>query len=758
MATSGNPLPAVAPAPPAVVRTLADGRARAAIGHRRMLAVGAAAIALSAGAEEGEANADDPAATSRIEEVVVIGSRQDARIVAGSGTVVDAETLEQFDYVDLNQVLSAVPGVYIREEDGFGLRPNIGIRGASAERSQKIAIMEDGVPITPAPYSAPAAYFVPNVSRIHAVEVLKGPAAIRHGPHSVGGAVNFVTRAVPDEPLGEVDLSVGNHGFHKVQGAYGRAFVTTAYLAEAMRYGSTGFKELDGGGDTGFVRNALDLKWRWTPGSGERDQLLTVKFGYADEDADETYLGLTDEDFERQPVRRYRASQLAHFRSSHSQVHVNYGIAMSSRLSLNAKAYWNGFDRQWNKVDGFVTGPALQSILTRPGNYPRQNRLLRGEIDSTPTDADIIDVTDNDRRFDVMGVQATASLTGAIGGFEHQATAGVRLHRDEVDRDHRQRGYLMTGGELIWDGIDRGSKLINHANTDALALFVADEIVRGPWRLTVGARFEQIAGAFDDRRFGIRRTSDQTVLSPGVGVHWQATERFSLLAGAYQGYSPAGPGARNVDPEQSLNLEYGVRFATPSVRFEAVGFLSDYENLLGRCRVSDSGCQAGEEFNGGRVEISGVEVVGWTELPLTPATSLELTFNYTYTRSAFQTSFLSQFAQWGLVRSGDELPYLPEHVGRATAKLAAGPWEASVGLRGQAQMRETPGQQAIADGLHTDGYAVLDIAVGRRFGEALLVQFLLGNALDEAAIVAHRPFGARPNRPRSLVARMKYAF
>ena len=148
-------------------------------------------------------------------------------------------------------------------------------------------------------------------------------------------------------------------------------------------------------------------------------------------------------------------------------------------------------------------------------------------------------------------------------------------------------------------------------------------------------------------------------------MHWQATERISFLAGAYRGFSPAGPGSGDVDPEQSLNLEYGVRFGTPSARLEAVGFFSDYENLLGRCRVSDSGCEAGEEFNGGRVEIAGAEIVGSTEFALTETVSLTLDFTYTYTESAFQTGFLSQFTQWGLVRRGDELPYLPEHIGRA---------------------------------------------------------------------------------------------
>ena len=718
---------------------------------RLALVTATGTLALPGGAQ------DDTPAEPHIEEVVVIGTRQDADTVAGSGTLVDQEALEQFDYVDLNQVLSAVPGVYMREEDGFGLRPNIGIRGASAERSQKIAIMEDGVLITPAPYSAPAAYYVPNISRIHSVEVLKGPAAVRHGPHTVGGAVNFVTRPVPEARLAEIDLSAGNHGFHKVQAAFARPLETTAYLVEAMRYGSTGFKDLDGGGDTGFVRHALDMKWRWEPG-GERDQQLTVKLGYADEDADETYLGLADRDFDRTPLRRYRASQLARFQSSHALAHVNYGIAVNDSLRLNAKGYWNRFDRQWNKVDGFMSGPALQSVLIRPGNYARQIRLLRGEIDSTPIDADIIDVTNNDRAFDVRGVQLTATATGILGGFAHRTTAGVRVHRDQVDRDHRRRGYLMASGNMISDGIERGSKARNHADTEAYAVFVADEITRGDWRVTLGVRYEDIAGVFEDLRAGVRRDGAQSVVSPGVGVHWQTTPRLSFLAGVYRGFSPAGPGSRDVDPEQSVNLEYGMRYATPSLRVEAIGFFSDYENLLGRCRVSDSGCQAGDEFNGGRVEIAGAEIVGWARFPLTQAATLEFDVTYTYSESAFQTSFLSQFPQWGLVRRGDELPYLPEHIGRASAKLMTGRWEASAAVRGQAQMREEPGYENLEDGLHADGFLVLDLALSRRFGDATLVQFLVGNATDEAAIVSHRPFGARPNRPRSLVARIKYAF
>ena len=160
-------------------------------------------------------------ADSDIEEVVVIGSKDDLSALQGSGMVLDESYLDERDDSDIHRALAEVPGLYIREEDGYGLRPNIGIRGATTDRSQKITMMEDGVLIGPAPYSAPAAYYVPNVNRMGAVEILKGPASIKYGPHTVGGAINFVTRNVPDAFEAKASASLGSDGYEKYEGFVG---------------------------------------------------------------------------------------------------------------------------------------------------------------------------------------------------------------------------------------------------------------------------------------------------------------------------------------------------------------------------------------------------------------------------------------------------------------------------------------------------------------------------------------------------------
>ena len=290
--------------------------------------------------------------------MVVVGIETDLQDISGSVAILDEDDLDAFDYVDLGKLLSAVPGVYVRGEDGFGLRPNIGIRGAAAERSQKITLMKDGVLITPAPYSAPAAYYVPNVSRIAAVEVLKGPAAIRYGPHTVGGAINFLSPNIPEDSVTRLDVSAGSYGFQKLQLSNAGTRGSVGYFVDGLSYSSDGFKDLDGGGHTGFERTDLGAKLQYVPAGSQREQVLTVSVDIGNERANETYLGLTDADFVQDPNRRYRASQLDRFESEHGSIILNYGIALSDASRINLKAYYTEFDRSWNKLDGFEQGPS----------------------------------------------------------------------------------------------------------------------------------------------------------------------------------------------------------------------------------------------------------------------------------------------------------------------------------------------------------------------------------------------------------------
>jgi len=156
-----------------------------------------------------------------IESVTIIGSVEDLRKLPGSGQVIPNEDLLKAMDTDIQKILTAVPGVYMRTEEGYGLRPNISIRGTAIERSGKVTIMEDGVLVAPSPYTSSSAYYFPTTGRIHSVEVLKGPAAVSQGPQTIGGAINLISTPIPNTPSGKFVQELGENGMMRTHAYYG---------------------------------------------------------------------------------------------------------------------------------------------------------------------------------------------------------------------------------------------------------------------------------------------------------------------------------------------------------------------------------------------------------------------------------------------------------------------------------------------------------------------------------------------------------
>ena len=704
------------------------------------------------------------------ERVMVIGNVETLSEIPGSAQLLGGAALErrQTGFDDIHRVLRPIPGLNIQEEEGFGHKPNIGMRGAGADRSSKISLMEDGVLIAPAPYSAPAAYYFPSTGRMEGIEVRKGSSQIKYGPNTVGGALNLVSTSIPDAYRLNVRAEGGQHGSGKLHAYVGDSTKHIDWLLETYQGTSNGFKDLDGGGDTGFRLQDYVGKVRLHTGSeAEVYQQLEIKLGATEDDSDETYLGLTEDDFRREPLRRYAASQLDVLESSHRQYQARHFVVFSPRLDLTTTAWRNDYQRAWYKLES-VLGTGLATVLERPQEFPSQYAILTGG-DSA---ANALVIRNNNREYYSQGVQSTLGLQAGLGATRHKVEAGVRFLADEEDRFQQDDAFQMLGGRM---GLTRpgapGSQTNQVVSASAWAFFVQDRIEWGRVSLVPGVRYETIdLKRTDYARTDPERTGPTTVLDdtldvvvPGMGASIRVTSSLDLIAGVHKGFAPPGPGANtDTKAEGSVNYEAGVRARAKALSAEATVFYNDYDNMLGRDTLASGGSGSGALFNGGEVRVSGLEAAVSYDLrdALGVGFGLPVQVSYTFTDTEFRNDFQSQFGPWGTVKAGDELPYVPRHQFFAGLGVQGSRWQADLSAHYLGRMRTRAGQGDLVPTLATDSAFVLD-AMGEYalrgdvLGGPLRVFAGVQNLADRRYVVGRHPAGARPGLPRTIVAGVK---
>lgn len=708
--------------------------------------------------------------------IVVTANREDAGKAGGSVQRLDADDLRTFSYGDINRILRQVPGVSIQEEDGFGLRPNIGIRGSGTDRSARIVVMEDGILASPAPYAAPAAYYFPRIARMSATEVAKGPAAIKYGPSTIGGALGFFSTPISEKPVGEMsgqgEVLAGNFGGARVHGALGGwqslgGGIEAGAMIEGLYEHSDGFKRIDSGGATGFRINDFVAKAGLR--SSDSRHVVELKFQTYDERSNETYLGLTLADFAASPNRRYNASQRDVMNVAHSTYQLTWRSRFSDALDLTTIAYRTDTARSWYKLqdvrNAANTGwSSLADVLANPAANPLQFADLTG-VDGFTGRAGALRVRDNNRVYQATGVQSVLGANFTTGPAAHRLEVSARYHEDFEDRLQQEDRYRMVDGRMVLASAGaRGTQDNRRGDARAWAFFAQDRIEAGPVVLTPGLRYETIelqqtrwaAGDLSRAVPTAVATRRVDVFIPGVGATVRLADMVSLVGGAHRGFAAPAPGS-TIDPETSWNYEAGVRLGRGAWSMEAIGFINDYGNLVGTCTGSTGvTCDLGDQFSGGEADARGVEVSGRYTAALGGAWRVPLALAYTYTRARFDTTFVSDF--FGDVTRGDRLPYLPPHQLTLTAGIDAGRARLNATVNHVSRTRGFAGSGAIPAAERIDARTVVDLSGEVDIVPGVSAYATVQNLFDETYNVAFSPAGARPGAPRLALAGFRARF
>lgn len=687
------------------------------------------------------------------ERVNVVGDVVALTRAPGSTHVIDGAELQRLQTTtgDIHRLLRQVPGLNIQEEDGYGLRPNIGMRGTGTDRSAKITMMEDGILIAPAPYAAPAAYYAPTAGRMEAIEVRKGSSQIKSGPITTGGVLNYVSSSIPSDFRLRATLTGGADNTRRITASLGDTYSNAGWLVETFQFRTDGFKRLDGGGLTGVdVADYLaKFKVNTTP-TATLVQELEVKLGRTTQTGQETYLGLTDADFAAAPWRRYAGSQVDEFTSTHEQYQVRHFLARPT-WDVTTVAYRNNFSRAWYKLEN-VMGTSLSNVLANPSAYPQQMDALTGIASA----ANALVVRNNSRGYFGTGVQSTVGARFATGRIRHSVEGGLRYHEDEEDRFQQDDAYQMVAGRMILTRAGApGSQTNQVVGAKAVAGFVTHTLAAGRWTFTPGIRVESIDlrrtdySRTDPARTastGVRDTSVD-VLIPGAGVAYRLRPSVTVFSGVYKGFAPPGPGAAGeTKAEASVNYEAGARLQRNELHAEVVMFFSDYANLLGRDMQSTGGTGTGELYNGGAARVLGVEASArWRPLRVA----------YTFTDAEFRNSFQSQYGPWGSVLDGYELPYAPRHQVFVAVDVEGRGWRARADATAISRMRTVAGTGPLVDLRSTDATFAVGASAEYTLTPAAQVFASVQNLTNRAYVVSRHPAGVRPGAPRLVMVGLK---
>jgi Fe(3+) dicitrate transport protein len=702
-----------------------------------------------------------------IDRTRLVGDPVNHGRIPGSAQVLTRQDLEadKSAFDNVHDVLRLMPGVNVQEEEGYGLRPNIGLRGTGVERSAKITVLEDGVLAAPAPYTAPSAYYFPTTGRMEAVEVRKGSSQVQYGPRTIGGALNLASSTIPDRTRWAADVAGGQNSTFKAKGRVGGSTDNVGWLLETYQLQTNGFKDLVGGDDTGYRVSDYVGKLRFnTDGDALVYQELELKVGLNDHRSNETYLGLTDEDFRANPTLRYPASQPDVMDADHRLLQARWFLSPSPTWNVTATAYRNDFARNWYKLQS-VLGSGIGSVIDDPAGHAEELAILRGQ----DSEADALKVRANNREYYSQGIQAALGLDLGTR-VRHEVVIGARYHGDQEDRFQLEDGYRMSNSAMVLTSNGTpGSQSNRVSDARALAFHVQDDIRVDRWTVSPGVRFETIdfkrtdySRDDPDRTEPTRvRENHVTAWMPGLAASFEANARTHLFAGVHRGFGPPAAGADpETRPEESVNYEAGARLRSRTgFATSATLFYSDYTNILGTATLSTGDDGSGDQFNGGAADVFGLELAvgvdplqnsgGWLRLPIRAA--------YTYTSATFSTSFESDYDPWDDVVEGDEFPYLPNHQYSAAVGVEGLGWGVTLSTFGASAMRTVAGQGELGPAESIDAYAVLNLVAEYQTPYNGTLYLGIQNLLDERYIVARRPAGARPGLTRNLMVGFRVA-
>ena len=679
--------------------------------------------------------------------------------IPGSIATVSALDLKTANPLTANEMFRKVAGVHVVDEEGAGMRLNIGIRGLDPDRSRGVLVLEDGIPVSLNPYGEPEMYYSPVIDRISGLEVLKGSGQIMFGPQTIGGVVNYITMNPSPTATFKFKSSVGYGGFNSNLINYSNTFGNFGIVATMLH------KQADKLGYAKFGITDFTTKMVY---SFSKKAKLMVKIGLYNENSNSTYLGLTQtmydiggQDFtlmapdDHLEIKRYSLSAL-------------YQLNINKNLKFNTNIFAYTTTRNWQRQE-FSSSKNATNLT---GVIWGDTSVLNGGIFMRNLNSH------RDRQFEVLGSESKLAWNYKLGQKKSELNFGFRfLFEKAFEQRLNGKKSDAKSGDLVEDEI-RGGR--------ALSSFLQNKIYLSKKLLvSFGVRLE----SYNYQRNIFRNTfvinsvskvTDTNILAenniitaiPGAGLNYQIFKNTTIFTGVHKGYAPprvkdaitASGQVYLLNAESSWNYELGIRGAYKKViNYELTGFYMDFSNQIIPVSESSGGTGVGL-VNGGETVHQGIELSynvkfhEWFKMK----SKFTLSNNLTFVQAYFSGDRFTKLGSVNTNISGNNTPYAPKYCHNLTVNYET---SRNIGLQVTANYigqqytdllnTQTPSNDGRTGVLKS--YAVYDCNLYYK-STKLKTTFSLAikNVFDERYIVSRRPQGIRVGLPRYFIGTIQF--
>ncbi|WP_286913110.1 MULTISPECIES: TonB-dependent Fe(3+) dicitrate receptor FecA [unclassified Pseudomonas] len=593
----------------------------------------------------------------------------------GARDVVRREAFERSGATTAREVLNRIPGVNAPDNNGTGshdLALNFGIRGLNPRLASRSTVLMDGIPVPFAPYGQPQLSLAPiSMGNMDAVDVVRGGGAVRYGPQNVGGIVNFVTRAIPQQATfkaamqNQVSPSSSQDGLKNsanlLVGGTNDNGLGGALLYSGVR-GGDWREHSDTQIDDLILKGKLQLD--------EANSLHAMAQYYEGEA--QMPGGLSSAAFDADPYQSTRLKD-----------------KFWGRRTLFNFGYEHKQDERQFSVNSFFT-KTLRSGYLDQGNF----------------------VSLSPREYWVRGIETRFSQGLALGESWHELGIGYR-YVNEAGHELRYREPVNGNLPTTASRNDRDTR----GSTEAHAIYLDDRIDIGRWTITPGVRYEMIDSEQSNKLNGQRYQGSYNTALPALNVMYHLTDSWNLYAntegsfGSVQ-YSqmPNRVSSGEVKPEKARTWEVGTRYDSGDLQAEIGAFLINFDNQYESNQTNDSVIARGETRHQG-IETS----VRYALDGLSPALAgFDVHASYAFVDATIREDGPNK---------GNQVPFSSRHKGNLGVGYTEGPWQ--LNLDGSFQSSQyadnanTSAESADGSTGRIPGYMLVSTRAGYDFGPQL---------------------------------------